>query len=266
MVSHEAQHTLEEKKMMNEQTLSKLHEMKLSGMAESYQTQSMSKDYHDMSFEDRLNLMVDLEYSRRRTNKLNRLIKAATFKNSQAAIQDIEYHEDRKLPKDLILKLANGEYLESHHNIILMGASGNGKTYLANAFGIEACRQFYRTKYIRLPELIDELTLAKNIGDGSFRKIISKYKKIDLLILDEWLLTDLNLEQSTYLLEIIESRLQVSSTIFCSQFDPEGWHSKLGNPQIADAILDRIVHDSYKILVDGKISMRERHGLEAKSY
>lgn len=178
MVSHEVQHTLEEKKMMNEQALSKLHEMKLTGMAESYQTQSMSKDYHDMSFEDRLNLMVDLEYSRRRTNKLNRLIKAATFKNSQAAIQDIEYHEDRKLPKDLILKLANGEYLESHHNIILMGASGNGKTYLANAFGIEACRQFYRTKYIRLPELIDELTLAKNIGDGSFRKIISKYKKL----------------------------------------------------------------------------------------
>ena len=95
----------------------------------------------------------------------------------------------------------------------------------------------------------------------TIRKIINKYKKVQLLIIDEWLLTDLSLENSTFLLEIIESRLKTASTIFCSQFHPEGWHAKLGNPQIADAILDRIIHDSYQILVDGKVSMRERHGI-----
>ena len=230
-------------------------------MLESYHEQMTNKDYQSMSFEDRFNLMVDLEYSRRKNNKLQRLIKAANFRNSTASIEDIEYHTDRNLDKNLILKLASGIYLEDHHNLILMGASGNGKTYIANAFGMQACRQHYNVKYIRLPELLDELTISKNQADGSFRKIINKYKKVQLLIIDEWLLTDLSLENSTFLLEIIESRLKTASTIFCSQFHPEGWHAKLGNPQIADAILDRIIHDSYQILVDGKVSMRERHGI-----
>ena len=247
--------------MLNEQTSAKLAELKLSGMLESYHEQMTNKDYQSMSFEDRFNLMVDLEYSRRKNNKLQRLIKAANFRNSTASIEDIEYHTDRNLDKNLILKLASGIYLEDPHNLILMGASGNGKTYIANAFGMQACRQHYNVKYIRLPELLDELTISKNQADGSFRKIINKYKKVQLLIIDEWLLTDLSLENSTFLLEIIESRLKTASTIFCSQFHPEGWHAKLGNPQIADAILDRIIHDSYQILVDGKVSMRERHGI-----
>jgi DNA replication protein DnaC len=247
--------------MLNDQMLSKLQEMKLSGMAEAYKEQSLNKEYKSMNFEDRFSLLVDLEYFRRKSNNLNRLIKNAMFSNSKACIEDIEYFDDRKLKKELILKLASGLYIQEHHNIILKGPSGSGKTFMACAFGVSACRQFFNVKYIRLPELLDELSLAKLAADGSYRKLIKKYTKTNVLILDEWLLMELSKDEANILLEITEARHKTASTIFCSQIDPNGWHMKLGNGTIAEAILDRIVHDSYQFLLDGEISMRERHGL-----
>lgn len=171
--------------MVNEHMLSKLQEMNLGGMAEAFREQSLNREYQSMSFEDRFSLLVDLEYSRRKSNHLKRLIKNATFSDSKACLEDIEYHEDRRLKKELILKLASGLYIQDHHNIILKGPTGSGKTYMACALGVSACRQQYKVKYIRLPELMDELSLANLAADGSYRKLIKKYTKTDILILDE---------------------------------------------------------------------------------
>ncbi|ADI00455.1 IS21-like element helper ATPase IstB [Salisediminibacterium selenitireducens] len=245
--------------MTNESTFSKLNDMRMSTMAEKYLEQLRVAEYQELSFEDRFSLLVDIEWTRSQNNKLDRLIKNAEFRDTQASIENIEYHPDRKLSKAQILRLSTGNYIEEHHNIIIKGASGNGKTYIGCALRIAACRQFFKVKYIRLPDLLDELAIAR--GEGIYRKAMKKYIKLDLLILDEWLLTSIKENEARDLLEIIESRYQNGSIIFCSQFDPRGWHERIGEGTLADAILDRIVHDSYTIQIDGKRSMRERKGI-----
>lgn len=245
--------------MINETTIAKLNEMRLASMADSYREQLQDTSYQELSFEERFGLIVDLEWSRRKNNKLSRLIKKADFRFNQACVEDIEYHSDRKLDKSQITRLASCNYIQDKHNVIIMGASGNGKSYIACALGIAACRNYYTVKYVRLPDLLDELTVAR--GEGIFKKVIKQYKNVSLLILDEWLLVPLKGTESRDLLEIVEARHQNGSTIFCSQFAPGGWYEKIGEDTLADAILDRIIHDSYTIFIDGKISMRERHGL-----
>jgi DNA replication protein DnaC len=244
---------------MNEQTQRKLHEMRLSAMADAYQNQLLDPSFQALSFEERFGLLIDLEWSRRKNNRLASLIRKADFQQSNASIETVEYHADRKLDQTQILRLATCAYIHDKLNIIIMGASGAGKTYLACAFGIAACRNFLPVKYVRLPDLLNELAVAR--GEGLYQRVMKTYKKIPLLILDEWLLVSLKESEARDLLEIVEARHQRGSTIFCSQFAPAGWHSKIGESTLADAILDRIVHSSYTITIEGKDSMRKRKGI-----
>jgi DNA replication protein DnaC len=244
--------------MVNEATIQHLHEMRLAGMADIYRCQNEDPASKELSFDERFGLMVDAEWSKRKKSKLARLISRAGFP-MKACVEDIEYHADRKLEREEISRLATCEYITERHNIIILGPSGAGKTYLSCAFGLAACRHFHSVKYTRLPELLNDLTVAR--GEGVYRKVIGDYGKVNLLILDEWLLMPLRDEETRDLLEIIELRHKKASTIFASQFRPEGWHGKIGEGPLADAILDRIVYDSYTILIDGEESMRKKKGI-----
>jgi DNA replication protein DnaC len=228
-------------------------------MADAFRRQRGDPSMKERTFEERFGMMVDEEWASRKNNRLARLITGAGFPTSEACIEDIEYRSDRKLDKGQIMNLASCDYVAERHNIIILGASGAGKTFLGCAFGMAACRKFYPVRYIRLPELLNELIVAR--GEGVFKKVVGIYKKVSLLILDEWLLTPLRGDEARDLLEIIEARHRRASTIFVSQFAPVGWHGKIGEMTLADAILDRIVHDSDTIFIDGEESMRKCKGI-----
>ena len=188
-------------------TIEQLRAMKMNAFASELERQIKDTDsYKQLGFEDRLTLLVDAEWNRRQNNKLDRYIRNARFSDANATIEGIEYIEDRHLDKGRMLRLSTCNYVDEGRHIILKGASGNGKTYIACALGNAACRKFKTVRYIRLPDLLDELTIAR--ANNEFRKVIKAYKKVDLLILDEWLIRKLTPNDAFNLLEIIEARIK----------------------------------------------------------
>ena len=250
--------------MTNQSTIDKLIEMHMTPMADAFRVQKDDPSMKEVPFEDRFGMLVDTEYTARKNNRLKRLIRKAEFEQPDASIADIDYGHNRKLNRTLIERLATCEYITEYRNIFITGATGSGKTYMACAFGMEACKHYYTVKYVRMPDLLIDLKSAKDAG--RFTDVLKKYTNPTLLILDEWLLLKLSEDDAPNLLELIHKRRKHSSTIFCSQFREEGWYNKLGGKDspLSDAIMDRISYDSYKIVIesinpDKDISMRQRH-------
>lgn len=253
--------------MTIQSTTDKLIEMRLTSMADAFTLQNADPNMKEVSFEDRFGMLVDIEYSNRKSNSLKRLIRNADFDQPEAHIADINYTSGRKLNRTLIDRLATCEYITEHRNLFITGATGSGKTYMACAFGMEACKQRFRTRYVRLPELLMDLEMARN--DGTYKKVQAKYANPVLLIIDEWLLLKPNESEQDDILELLHRRRRNSSTIFCSQYDSSGWYEQLGGDDspLAEAILDRIKHDAYKINIvptdpANYRSMREVYGLD----
>jgi DNA replication protein DnaC len=247
--------------MLNNATISKLRDMKLTSMAKMLAEQP--ENTVALTFEERLGLLVDAEWDARKTNRLKRLIRKAEYACPGASLEDVEYHSDRQLNKAQIASLGTCQYIRDRHNLVLLGATGCGKTYLACAFGMAANRLFLSTRYMRLPDLLIDLAAARI--SGTYSKVFTQYAKVSLLILDEWLLYTLKEDETRDVMELMEARHKRGSTIICSQFPVTSWHKRIGESILADAVCDRIVHDAYTLVIEGNDSMRKRKGIQPAS-
>jgi len=240
--------------MLTYPTIEKLESLRLTGMAAALREQMEMDGLEQMGFEERLGLLIDRESSVRETRRLRSRLKKAKLRQN-ACIEDIDFSQSRGLDRTLVMKLSDCQWIEKHHNLIITGPTGVGKSYLACAFGQKACREGFTTAYHRMSRLFEDLALAK--GDGRYVKLLKALSKTDLLILDDYGLSRLNSEQCHDLLEILEDRYGLRSTLVTSQLPVKHWHEQIGDPTLADAILDRLVHNAYKINLKGG-SMRKK--------
>jgi DNA replication protein DnaC len=242
--------------MLTHPILEKLRAMRLWGMAKTMEEQMATPEANSLSFEERFGLMVDREMIERENRRLATRLKKAKLRLA-ACMEDIDYRQKRGMDKAFIMSLASCAWVRDHHNVIITGPTGVGKTYLACALAHKACLEGYPALYRRLPHLLRELAMAR--GDGRYPKVMAAYAKADLLVLDDWGLDKLNQEQRLDLLELLEDRYGLKSTIVTAQVPVEQWHEVIGDPTLADAILDRLVHNAYRIQLKGE-SMRKKYG------
>jgi DNA replication protein DnaC len=240
--------------MLFHPTLEKLTTLRFTGMAAALDEQMQMDSLNDMGFEERLGILLDREMAVRQTRRMNTRLRKARLRQD-GCIEDINFRHPRGLDKSLVMRLAGCEWIKEHNNLIITGPTGVGKTYLACAFAQKACREGYSTLYLRMTKLFEDLALAK--GDGRYLKLLASFAKADLLVLDDYGLEPLGRDQRHDLLEILEDRHGLKSTIVTSQLPIEHWHEQIGDPTLADAILDRLVHNAHKIKLNGE-SMRKK--------
>jgi DNA replication protein DnaC len=236
-------------KMLNEPTLEKLRGLRLGALADAWLEQQGNPDVQALGFDERLAMMVDAEWLDRQNKKLTRHLREAKLRITQAAVEDIAYPAKRKLEKSVIRQLATCNWIEAHQNIIITGKTGVGKTYVACALAQQACRKGYRAIYRRVPRLFDELALVH--ADGTYSRFLAKLAKVDVLILDDWGLVPVGDSERRDLLEIVEDRYGNRSTILTTQLPSRSWHDHVGDPTIADAICDRLLHNAHELKLNG---------------
>ena len=246
--------------MLTHPTIEKLKELKLHAMARALEEQLSSEKAGELSFEERLGLLVDREMTEKEDRRLTSRLKTAALRLSSAVLEDIDYAASRGLDRGLLQSLASCEWARKKQNVLVAGATGTGKTFLACALGHQACRDGFKTRYFRLSRLFQYLGIAR--GDGRYMRVLERLSKTDVLILDDWGLSGLTDSERTDLLEILEDRHGHRSTIIASQLPLNDWHQSIGNPTIADAILDRLVHNAHILTLKGSESMRKKRSEE----
>jgi DNA replication protein DnaC len=239
--------------MLLHPTIDKLRSLRLKGMSRALETQAGNPEYQSMDFEERFGFLVDAEMMERENKRLESLLKKAKLK-ADACLQAIQFIPNRKLDKSLVLNLETCQWISQHKNVIIVGPTGTGKTFIAQSLAHNACMKGYSSHSLRLPKFFNELILAK--ADGSYLKLMKSLTNYDVLILDDFALFPLTEEQRRDLLEIVEERYDRKSTIMTSQLPIGLWHEAIGNSTIADAILDRLLHNAYRIEIQGH-SMRD---------
>jgi DNA replication protein DnaC len=234
--------------MLTQQTLEKMNAMKLSGMAEAFQQQLGSSECTRLSFDERLGLLVDSEWTAREQRKLKRRLRSARMRYA-ASIEDVDFKHPRSLDRQQVLSLGNCGWIQSRHNLLITGPTGIGKSYLACAFVERACRRGYSAAYLRLPRLLQQLAVAR--GDGSYDRLLGRLARLDLLAIDDWLLAPLRDGERRDIIEVIEDRSERASTLVASQLPAKEWHAVIGDPNLADSICDRLLHNAHRLELKG---------------
>lgn len=243
--------------MLNHQTADKLSGMRLSAMSKEYRRQLEQVSTASLSFDERFGMLVDSEWTSRKSNQHQRLLKTANLRIRNACLEDLDYSPKHNLDKHTVSRLADCAWIKEGRNLIITGATGTGKTYLASAFGNAACRQGYKVKYYRVNRLLTDLAIGH--GDGSYNKLMRDLKKTDLVILDDFGMAILDPISSRDLLEVIEDRFGSKGTIIATQLPVTGWHDLFEDSTIADAILDRVIHNSYRFEPKGDSKRRDNN-------
>jgi DNA replication protein DnaC len=239
--------------MLIQQTLDKLYDMKLPAMAEAFNQQLEQPDLSELSFEDRFAMLVDRQWTFKEDRRMTRLLRIAKLKDS-ACIENIDFRTPRALDRSLVVRLSGSDWIKKAQNLIILGSTGVGKTYLACALANSACRNGYSAMYKRAPRLYQEIAVAR--ADGSYPKLMNKLSKIKLLIIDDFCIAPMPDADRRDLLEVLEDRQSISSTIIATQVPVKNWIELIGDPTLADAILDRLVHNAHRINLKGE-SMRK---------
>jgi DNA replication protein DnaC len=238
---------------MNPSTIEQLKALRLTGMLEAWSEQQAQPTYHDLSFDDRFSLLVEREHHRRAQQRLHKRLKQAQL-STTVCLTDIDFSVPRGLSKSKFLELAQGQWVHDGLHLILVGPTGIGKTFLSSVLANQSCKQGHTVRYFRMTDLLVELKLAK--ADGSFPKLQRQLATFGLLILDDWLRDPLSISESRDFLDLLDLRYRKASCLFATQLPINQWHQQIQDPTLADAILDRIVHDSLRLLLNGE-SMRK---------